>query len=224
MRLVIGHGAGCFGHAPAQRYAVRQGLKSGGGWLGYTVTRRAVIELNGLVLDAMADQDLRPVAVQPSATAVARDGKLVSMDLTVIQKLLDAGQIPLVFGDAVIDEERGFTIVSTEGLLAYLAQALAPSRIIFACDVDGVFDSDPNRNDEARRIGPIDSENLEDVLAKLGAGQGADVTGGMAGKVKAAHELAWQCMDAEVRIVSGVAQDRVRDALVGRGGGTRIRP
>ena len=222
MRLIVGHGGGSFAHRVAKQYAVARGLSGGGGWRGYVLTRRAVIDLNGRVLDAFADQDFYPVAVPPSATAVARGGKLVRMDLTVITKLLDAGQVPMICGDAVIDEEQGFAIASTEALFAHLAQHLDPRRVVIACDVDGVFDRDPNTDDDARRLGKIDSANLEQVLNKLTEGAGPDVTGGMAGKVKAVHDLAWQCFESEIRIVGGLAADRVREALEGRGGGTRV--
>jgi isopentenyl phosphate kinase len=146
------------------------------------------------------------------------------MDLSVLRRILDAGQTPMICGDAVMDDELGFTIVSTEGFFSYLADYLAPDRIILASDVDGVFDSDPKDNDDVRRLGAIDGANLDGVLSRLTAGSGADVTGGMAGKVKAAHELAWKLPDADVRIVGGLVPDRVRGALVGHGGGTRIRP
>ena len=223
MRLILGHGAGSFAHVPAAKYCVKEGLPAGGGWEGYAKTRLKVIELNHLVLEALALADLYPLAVQPSATALAKGGKLVSMDVKPIERLLDAGQIPMVFGDAVLDEDLGFTIVSTEGFFTYLAQPFPPKRIVMASDVDGVYTADPKVKDEAARIGRIDSTNLEEVLGTLGAGPGADVTGGMASKVKAAHDLAWQCFDSEIRIVSGLMADRVREALTGRGGGTRVR-
>ena len=223
MRLLLGHGAGCFGHVVADRYRVREGLAGGGGWPAYAATRRGVMQLNGLVLEALNDAGLQPVAVQPSASAMARGGELASMEFGVIRQLLQQGQIPMVFGDAVLDEERGFTIASTEAIFAYLAPQLSPRRIILACDVDGVFDRDPHTHDDATRIGTVDSTNLAKVLETLGQGSGADVTGGMAGKVRAAHDLAWQCFETEIRIVSGLVADRVREALLGRGGGTRIR-
>jgi len=223
MRLLIGHGAGCFGHVPAKRYQVKRGLRGGGGWEGYSETRRAVIELNGLVLEAFARADLRPIAVQPSAIALARNGEIVKMDTTVIERIFESGQIPMIFGDAVLDEDLGFTIVSTEGFFRHLAGVFPPSSIVMACDVDGVFNSDPNVDPDAWRIPRIDSKNIDEVLEGLTEGKVSDVTGGMAGKVRAAYDLACEVMDCEVRIVTGVIADRVRDALTGRGGGTRVR-
>ena len=224
MRLLIGHGAGCFGHVPAKQYRVREGLAGGGGWRGYAVTRRAVITLNGLMLDAFGEAGLFPVFVQPSASAVADRGVLQSMDVSVIKRLLDLGQVPMVCGDAVLDEERGFTIVSTERFFAWLAHRLRPSRIVLACDVDGVFEADPVADPGAKRIERVDGVNMAEVLDALGRGLGPDVTGGMAGKVRAMHTMADANPTAEIRVVSGLIQGRVRDALLGQVGGTVIRP
>ena len=222
MRLLLGHGAGCFGHAPAKRYRVREGLAGGGGWLGYARTRREVMRLNGLMLDAFERAGFHPMAIQPSASAMASGGALRRMDLAAVEGLWRAGQVPMVFGDAVLDDKLGFTIASTEGLFAWLADRLKPHRIVLACDVDGVFRGDPKTQPEAERVGVVNSANLDDVLARLGAGPGADVTGGMAGKVRTLHALARRLPATEIRIVSGAAPGRVREALLGRGGGSLV--
>ena len=222
MRLLIAHGGGCFGHAPARRYRVREGLAGGGGWEGYAHTRREVIELNGLVLDALAEAGLFPVTVQPSATAVARDGAIVRMDTAVIEAALARGQTPMIFGDAALDESRGFTIISAEGFMAWLAHRLRPARVIMACDVDGVYDANPAENPDARRLASVDGSNEEAVMAALGGSAGVDVTGGMAGKVRALRALANALPDVEIRIVGGTIPGRVRAALCGEGGGTLI--
>ena len=222
LRLLLGHGAGCYGHRPARRHRVREGLAGGGGWEGYAVVRRAVMELNGLVLDAMAEAGLRPIALQPSASAMARDGSLERMDLSAIEALLAADQVPMVFGDAVLDATRGFTIVSTEGFMAWLARRLRPARVLLASDVDGVYRANPVADPSAARFDTVGPENRDAVLSSLGAGPGADVTGGMAGKVRALTDLAAELPETEMRILGGLVPGRVRGALLGRGGGTRV--
>lgn len=219
IRLLLGHGAGCYGHVPAHDYRVREGLAGGGGWEGYAVVRRAVMELNGLVLDAMAEAGLHPAALQPSASAMARDGVLERMDMSVIEALLEQDQVPMIFGDAVLDATRGFTIISTEGFMAWLARRVRPDRIVLASDVDGVYAANPAVDPDAARLDEVGLENRDAVL---GVGAGADVTGGMAGKARALMELAAELPETEMRIVGGLVPGRVRDALLGRGGGTRV--
>lgn len=253
MRLLLGHGAGCFGHVPAKRWRVNEGLPASS-WEGFARTRRSVMELNGLVLDAFAEEGLFPVFVQPSAVSVARRGKLADMDLRPVKTLLAAGQVPMVCGDAVLDEAQGFAIVGTEGFFAYMAERLRPSRIVLACDVDGVRDADPRITPHTNRIERLEGAAVEEAVARMGGATGlckrdgcaterggangmrnrdgcatfrggaggADVTGGMAGKVKALAEMARLLPDAEARIVSGAIPGQVRDALLGRGGGTLV--
>ncbi len=145
MRLLLAHGGGGFAHFPAKRHRTREGLAGGGGWRGFAETRRGVLEMNARVLDALARGGLRPTLVSPSAELIARDGKVRRWDLRVIRALLKGGQIPLIHGDAVLDERRGFTILSTEELFDFLAGRLHPERIILACDVEGVYLAGPRR-------------------------------------------------------------------------------
>lgn len=222
LRLVIGHGAGSFGHAPAKRHRVAEGLPGGGDWVGYAETRRGVIELNARLLAVFAEAGLHPVFVQPSAIAAAHGGRLKSMDTGAIRRLLEAEQVPMVCGDAVLDDALGFTIISTEGFFAWLAEWFRPRRIVLACDVEGVFEENPRANPGARLIARVDESNIERVLSGSRALGGADVTGGMAGKVQALHQMVRRVPEAEVRIVSGLVPGRVKDALTGRGGGTLV--
>ncbi|HRU06922.1 MAG TPA: isopentenyl phosphate kinase [Candidatus Brocadiia bacterium] len=222
MRLVLGHGAGCFGHVPARQGRVREGLAGGGGWQGFCRTRQGVMELNALVVDAFAAGGLYPVFLQPSASALARGGALESWDTSVAERLLDAGQIPMVCGDAVVDVERGFTIISTEGFFARLARRLTPSRVIMACDVDGVFDADPKSRPGARRLDTVDARAWRLAPAALGGARGADVTGGMATKVAALAGIVCASPGAQGRIVSGLIPGRVRQALLAEDVGTRV--
>ena len=237
MRLLLGHGAGCFGHVPAKRWRVKEGLPASS-WEGFARTRRSVMELNGLVLDAFAEEGLFPVFVQPSAIAMAHGGKLLRMDLCPVETLLADGLMPMLCGDAVLDEAQGFAIVGTEGFFGYMAERLRPSRIVLACDVDGVRDADPRTNPRTNRIERLEGAAVEEAVARmggarglrnldgcatvLGGARGTDVTGGMASKVKALAAMARRLPEAEARIVSGAIAGQVRDALLGRGGGTLV--
>jgi len=221
VRTLIGHGGGSFAHVPAHKHRVKEGLPWGGRWQGYWHTRRAVMDLNARVVDALADGGLRVHAVQPSASALARDGALVRMESGVIQGLLDAGERPMVFGDAILDESLGFTIISTEDLFSHLARRLRPRRMVLACDVQGVFTADPRADPQAAVIPRIAS--AASTRPRLGGSPGTDVTGGMMHKVTALCALARACPECEVRIVSGLVPGVITDAIAGRfEGGTVI--
>lgn len=221
--LLLGHGAGSFGHVPAARHNVKAGIPGGSTWKGHWLTRRAVMELNNRVIDALAEGGLEALAVQPSASAIAHDGRLKAMDTQVIKRLLAEGQTPLIFGDVVLDEVRTFTIISTEGFFAFLARALRPERIILACDVEGVFTADPTRASSAELIREIDARTGPKAGTALSASAAVDVTGGMAQKVARLCEIVRDQPQMRVHIVSGLTPGVVRRAILGKlDGGTVI--
>ena len=223
MRLLLAHGGGGFAHFPAKRRHTREGLAGGGGWRGFAETRRGVLEMNARVLDALARGGLRPILVSPSAELIARDGAVRRWDLRVIRALLKGGQIPLIHGDAVLDERRGFTILSTEELFDFLAGRLHPERIILACDVEGVYLAYPRRLSLVRCV---DRKNIAGIRRALRAGaqraDRPDVTGGMLGKVERLYKIARRIPGLDARIVSGLVAGTVESALCGGAVGTAV--
>jgi isopentenyl phosphate kinase len=237
MRLLLAHGGGGFAHFPAERHRTRDGLAGGGGWRGFAETRRGVLEINARVLDALARGGLHPALVSPSAGLIARDGKVRRWDLSVIRALLKDGQIPLIHGDAVLDERRGFTILSTEELFDFLAGRLHPERIILACDVEGVYLAPPRCLSLAPLAVPeraadcarcVEGTNIAGIRRALRAAVPPragrpDVTGGMLAKVERLHKIARRIPGLDARIVSGLIGGTVESALCGGGVGTAVR-
>jgi len=226
LRLLLAHGGGGAAHYPAGKFRTRQGLPGGGGWRGFAETRRGVLETNRRVLDALGRAGLFPALVPPSAGVLACDGAVAKWDLATIRRLLDAGRIPLIHGDAALDCRIGFTILSTEELFEFLAKKLRPGRIILACDVKGVYAETLGR---PRPMTRVDSANYRRVMSflrspspRLRGGRAWDVTGGMAAKVERLYRLARRQPGLEARIVSGLSRGAVESALLGGEVGTRI--
>lgn len=223
MRLVIGHGSGSFGHIVAHRYRTHEGWRDAESWRGFAETAHAAAQLNRLVVGWLLAEGVAAVGFQPSASALCQGGQLCSMTIEAIERTLHAGLTPVVYGDVALDVQRGFTIISTEQVFAYLAAHLRPARIVLAGMVDGVYERDPLRNPSARRIAWITPAEWETVRAALGASHAVDVTGGMVSKVQIMVELVRAHPELQVSIVSGAIPGRVRDALLGTlSAGTRI--
>lgn len=213
--LLIGHGAGSFGHYAAKKYRTDEGLPGGGGWRGYSATRRSVIALNKLILDTFAEADFFPASVPPSACGLASEGELKDMDLKVINRLLSHGQTPMVCGDALLDEKRGFTICSTEDIFEFLATRLGAGRILLACDVDGIIAGDPFLpSADSQRIEKVTAANIDATLREITLSAPNDVTGGMTGKVKSLMRMAETTKVNEIRIFSGLIEGAVESALL----------
>jgi isopentenyl phosphate kinase len=223
LALLIGHGSGSFGHYAAQQYDFAYQQQTA--WDGFVHIGAAAARLNRLVVDTFLDEGVPVFPVQPSATALCRAGQLVRLNDRTIRAILQQGCVPLVYGDVCLDEERGWTIISTEQILAHLTPLLKPRRILLAGEVSGVYSGDPTTDRAAHPIPEISPANLEVVRAGLTGADGYDVTGGMLNKVELMVELVEAHPGLEVGVISGLEPDQVYAALTGQPltGGTVIR-
>jgi isopentenyl phosphate kinase len=218
LRLLIGHGSGSFGHQAAAPYGTRVGVRTPEQWRGYAEVAAAAARLNRVVTDALLEARIPVLSLQPSASALSRDGVLVHLDTGPIEDALARGLVPLVYGDVSVDEVRGGTIVSTEDLFVYLAERLPPRRVLLAGETPGVLD---DRGAVVLHISPV---TLPSIRPMLSGSRGVDVTGGMADKVTRMVRLVERQPGVVVHILSGLEADLVRRALVNRdlSPGTRI--
>lgn len=214
--VVLGHGSGSFGHAAGKKYGTRGGVRDADGWRGFAHVSVAAQRLNRIVADALHESGVPVFSVAPSASAVCEDGRLTRMEVEPVRRALARGLAPLVMGDVAFDDARGGTIVSTEEVFAYLADHLPVSRILLAGETEGVWDHD------GRVIARITPANWPELSGAVGASRGADVTGGMAAKVRDALALCARHAGLTARIFSGLVPGNVARALAGDDVGTRV--
>jgi isopentenyl phosphate kinase len=219
--LLLGHGSGSFGHYVAKK----TGYGKTGNWRAYAETGAAAARLNRLVNDLLLAEGIPVVSMQPSASAICRDGELVALAAKPIQTALSHGLVPLVYGDVAFDETRGMTITSTETLFAHLAPMLKPTRILLAGIVEGVYTADPLREPSAQLIREITPANYAQIEALLSGSHGVDVTGGMLTKVKTMLALAEREPGTTVQLLSAITAGSIDRALMQSdySGGTVIR-
>uniref|UniRef100_A0A2P2K327 Aspartate/glutamate/uridylate kinase domain-containing protein n=1 Tax=Rhizophora mucronata TaxID=61149 RepID=A0A2P2K327_RHIMU len=62
-------------------------------------------------------------------------------------KAIDSGFVPVLHGDAVLDEAQGCTILSGDVIIRHLAAYLKPRYVVFLTDVFGVYDRPPSEPD-----------------------------------------------------------------------------
>lgn len=217
--LVVVHGGGSFGHPVAREYELHEGYKSPSQIRGVALTRRAMSEFNRVVVEALIDAGLNAISLQTSALALCDGGKLVSLDIRIVEGFLNLGLTPVLYGDVVLDAKQGFCILSGDRIVSHLSRRLKPSRIILAIDKDGVFDRDPGHRG-ATLVKEVNEDNYKMVLASL-RNPRVDVTGGLRGKLL---ELLMLAKDGrESLIVNGLVPGRLSKALLGEGvEGTRI--
>ncbi len=210
MRLLLGHGSGSFGHVAAARHGTRAGAGTADAWRGMAEVADAAARLNRRVVAALLAAGLPALSLAPSASAACRDGQLADLSAGPVGAALNAGMVPVVYGDVAFDADRGATIVSTEEVLAYLAPALLPGRVLLAGEVAGVLGA------AGAVIPHITPENLSTIADALGASRGTDVTGGMDTKVRAMLNLAAATPGLHVRVFSGLVPGLLREVLLDR--------
>jgi len=181
-RLVLGHGSGSFGHAAAARFGVYEGV-------GVSRVQERAAALHRRVLDALLAEGAAPFSIAPSSALVAAGGTPAHMEAEPLLLALEAGLLPVVYGDVVMDRERGATIASTEAVFLALVRELERrevpvARALWAGVTDGILTPAGERLDEVR------SDDAALALAAAGGAAGTDVTGGMRHRLEAALDLA----------------------------------
>ena len=232
LRLVIGHGAGSFGHVAASEYKTRDGYprssplthrerdeSENNYWKGFAEVWYQASSLNRYVMKALHKAAVRVISLPPSSSVIASDGKVSVWETTPIRMALAAQIVPVIFGDVVFDEIRGGTILSTEDLFMHLARALSPERILLAGLESAVWADFPART---RKIEIISPETFDQISNGIGKSTGADVTGGMESKVKQMLELVESNHDLTIQIFSGREPGNIARALTGETLGTVI--
>jgi isopentenyl phosphate kinase len=221
LRLILGHGSGSFGHFAVQEYlapkdsASREQRRPSRGdsfWHGFSEVWYRAAELNRYVMDALHRAGLAAIALPPSAMVAASDGAIVSWDLTSLQAAMDAGLVPVIYGDIVFDSVKGGTVLSTEALMIYLAHVLGPRRILLAGFESAVWADFPSRRAPIEKITPSTYPGLS---AQIGASHGTDVTGGMKAKVDQMLRLVQDVSGLTVQIFSGEETGNLKRALAG---------
>lgn len=218
--LVVGHGSGSFGHAEARA----RGLSAAPARVppaAVEAVRAAAARLHRVVLAALREAEARPASFPPSATLVATRWDCGEWPAGEIGEALRRGELPVVYGDVVLDAEGAARICSTEDVLLAVAASLRAAgrrilRAVWLGETDGVLDATGARLPElvAGRDG---------VPESAGPAEGADVTGGMAHRVARALRLAEQGVPSWIG--DGRAPDALERALAGREeGGTWVRP
>ncbi|HDO19139.1 MAG TPA: isopentenyl phosphate kinase family protein [Thermoplasmatales archaeon] len=207
--VIIVHGAGSFGHIPAKRYGLHNGFSSKEQLRGFSVTHYGVRTLNRIVMDALIRAKLNVVSFPPIDFITLDNKKIKEIDAERFKISIDMGLTPVTFGDVVFDKSLKFAICSGDLLMVELAKIFNPERAIFVIDEDGVYTSDPKRDENAKLLEELKVNELQvscDVYTKY------DVTGGMKGKLYSIKEIAE--LGVDVVVINGNKSKRLYKALI----------
>ena len=134
-----------------------------------------------------------------------------------LSRLLELGALPVINeNDAVATDE---TIGENDSLSAIVAAAIGADLLILLSDIDGLYDSDPHRNPDARLIETVPVIDAH-ILSLAGDKGSALATGGMVTKLHAAQIAT--AAGCEMVIANGEKPEVLYDIVAGRRAGTRF--
>ena len=206
--IVVVHGLGSFGKSvlpeaghTADFFASEE--------LGLAVAfERSAASLAVRVIGAFLEHGAFAFGVAPSAVFSATGGAVSISDATPIANCLERGLLPVVRGGLLFDSLFGIVACSSDAFVAALALALRPEIVVFATDVEGVYDEWPMTSETCviDQIGRLDHHLSSDHAAAEFLPQSSP----MYSKVKSGLVAA---AAAECRIVDGRIPGRLATAL-----------
>lgn len=217
-KIVLLHGAGSFGHPLVFRHQLLEHPLAGQRLLGFTETVCSMRRMANLLTDIFRVAKLPVLPLQASAVLNEKGGAMFLFNLQHIKQILAAGFIPLLGGDMGLTKKNKAVVVSADRLAVLLCKALPNSRIIFATNVNGVFEKFLSPDD--RRPFPfLSRKNLKRLIGKMTEQKNKyDTTGGMVGKLRTLLSLRGK----EVVIFNGLQPGALSKALSGKPVGTKL--
>ena len=135
-----------------------------------------------------------------------------------LERLLELGALPVINENDTISTEE-FGIGDNDTLSAIVAVTVKADLLILLSDIDGLFDGDPRKNPDAKRIDIV--RVIDEHIISLGGGSGSNLgTGGMATKLRAAQMATGA--GCEMVIANGSRPEVLYDIMDGKRAGTRF--
>jgi len=179
--LVLVHGGGSFGHHHASEAGVSttEGTSDAPDAIAIHSAMKA---LNQFVLSRLHERDVPALPVHPLSAGSRDEQGDLDLPLGQGETMLAEGFVPVLHGDVLAHAGEGVTVLSGDEIVTEAATALAADRVGLCSTVPGVLD-------ESGEVVP-EITAFADVESVLGGSDAeADVTGGMAAKVKQLLEL-----------------------------------
>lgn len=155
-----------------------------------------------------------------TADAVETESKRQNINNT-IDELLLMGIIPIINENDTVatDELEGNNFGDNDMLSAIVSHITGADRLIILTDIDGLYDSNPHQNENAKKIDVVTKINktILDMAAGTGSNRG---TGGMITKLQAADYATKRGI--EVHVMNGNNPKQIYDIFEGKTPGTKF--
>lgn len=137
---------------------------------------------------------------------------------STMEELLNRGIIPIINENDTVSVAE-LTFGDNDMLSALVSGLIHADQLIILTDINGVYDSHPGKNKEAKRFDVIDE--VSEQLLSYAEGSGTKIgTGGMLSKLLAARTA--NSLGVKVFIGSGQGENKLLNIMEGGGDGTYI--
>ena len=155
-----------------------------------------------------------------TADVVHRERSRINVQNTFAE-LLKLGVIPVVNENDTVEtsELEGKNFGDNDTLSAVVAQLVGAQGLVILTDIDGLYEEDPRKNPDAKRIPVV--RHIDGHIREIAGGSGSNRgTGGMSTKITAAVVATEAGIDCCV--INGENPELLYDLLEGREIGTRF--
>lgn len=190
-KCIVVHGAGSFGHFQAHEYGTASGFSNDilKGRIGFAKTRLSVTKLQHTITTVFLENGIPALGISPCGSWFTSSGLVTRSAVTPIVELLEAGFVPILHGDCVLDDVQGCSILSGDKIIQRLVEELRPKRVVFLTDVDGIYDKPPEKKDSMllRKVYVKSDGQMTVTIATSNLHH--DVTGGIREKLQTASNI-----------------------------------
>jgi isopentenyl phosphate kinase len=183
--LILLHGGGSYAHPFATKSRIARSFRGRNGLEAISEIELNLDQLTRIIGVALLLRHRPFVPIRPMSFMTLRGQDVGPCFLRPLTAALDRGVIPVIHGDLVVDERGGFGVVSADRIASLFAEKMPVSRVLFGCDVEGVY---PNSK-ASTIVREVARTNCSDLLKGIRESS-FDATGGMRGKVVEALRLA----------------------------------
>lgn len=218
--LVIVHGVGSFGRQPNKQIKDYSKLENNIARVACTHVKWEIARLSSLLLQLLLERDLPAVLFPTGCITQAENGEIKFINTKILVKMLRYGFIPVLQGDDVVDTTCVSSVCSSDQVAAYLGKVLKASKLLYATDVDGVYDKNPKIDKTANLIKEFNSSDFNSTIQNFKAYNPSDSTLEMRGKIEAIFRNG-VLPKTTINIFNGMTKGTLKNSLLGKSLGTK---
>ncbi len=187
-RFVFVQGVGSYGHPPVMDHKLYKGFIDRAQLLPLSMTQSKVDELRAFLIHQLQENMIPVIHIAASSMFTSTKGSFDEYNLKPLTGYMSLGMVPLIGGDMIYDNDLGFTVCSGDKLALTLAGELEACRLIFAADVEGVYDKNPQAFKDAELFEVIQMDQLPEIIDSVKSDNPRDASGAIVGKLRTVYE------------------------------------